>query len=59
MIKTLTVKLQVVGQIDNQDPVKTINNDKYKIFQGDKLSENTTMYADNYYIQSGAFVLPK
>ena len=56
--KSLKVALQVVGMIENKDLVEIISSDKYKIYQGDKLNTNTIMDADNYYIQSGAFVLP-
>lgn len=59
IIRTLTVELQVVGQIENRELVEIISSDKYKIYQGDILNQKTTMDADNYYIQSGAFALPK
>ena len=57
MAKSLEVKLQVVGMIENKELAEIINSGKYKIYQGDKLNQSTTMDADNYYIQSGAFVL--
>lgn len=59
MAKSLEVKLQVVGMIGNKELVEIINSGKYKIYQGDTLNKSTIMDADNYYIQSGAFVLPK
>ena len=45
--------------IGNKELVEIINSGKYKIYQGDTLNKSTIMDADNYYIQSGAFVLPK
>ena len=59
MAKSLEVKLQVVGMIGNKELIEIINSGKYKIYQGDTLNKSTIMDADNYYIQSGAFVLPK
>ena len=58
MAKSLEVKLQVVGTIENKELAEIINSGKYKIYQGDTLNQRTIMDADNYYIQSGAFVLP-
>lgn len=57
MAKSLEVKLQVVGMIENKELAEIINSGKYKIYQGDTLNQSTIMDADNYYIQSGAFVL--
>ena len=44
--------------IENKALAEIINSGKYKIYQGDTLNQRTIMDADNYYIQSGAFVLP-
>ena len=59
MEKSLEVKLKFVGMIGNKELVEIINSGKYKIYQGDTLNKSTIMDADNYYIQSGSFVLPK
>lgn len=58
LVTLLEVELQVVGQIENKDLFEIINSGKYEIYQGDTLNQKTIMDADNYYIQSGAFVLP-
>ena len=55
----LKIELQVVGLVDNKFLLEVITSGKYTIFQGDILNSNTVMDADNYYIQSGSFVLPK
>lgn len=59
LMESLMLKLQVVGQIRNEELVTIINSGKYEIYQGDILNNKTVMDADNYYVQSGAFVLPK
>ena len=55
----LKIELQVVGLVDNKFLLEVITSGKYTIFQGDILNSNTVMDADNYYIQSGSFILPK
>ena len=55
----LEIELQVVGLIENEDLVYIISSGRYEIYQGDILNTNTVMDADNYYIQSGSFLLPK
>lgn len=56
-IKSITVELQVVGLIENQELVEIINSGKYTIYQGDTLGKSTRIDADNYYIQSGSLSL--
>lgn len=55
LAESLTVGLQVVGYINNNDLVNIMSSGKYEIYQGDILNKKTRMDADNYYIQSGAF----
>lgn len=51
-MKAVSVSLEVVGYISNEDLVKIIEED-YTLPQNSILNGRTKMDASNYYIQSG------
>ena len=54
IMNAVSVSLEVVGYISNEDLVKIIEED-YTLPQNSTLNGRTKMDASNYYIQSGFF----